>query len=139
MGCNYVATTLTSYLCNLLTLIPFRVWSQLSGAAAHCQVHQQNQHELRQLDRTGGHPGGSHAVPMEPGLHYQVSSSRAPPPHAPQGQHEAVSAPGGLHLLRVENFELGVQELSCGGAHFKFAPTTLNSPRRQHHPVASII
>ena len=88
---------------------------------------------------SGGHPGGSHAVPMEPGLHYQVSSSRAPPPHAPQGQHEAVSAPGGLHLLRVENFELGVQELSCGGAHFKFAPTTLNSPRRQHHPVASII
>ena len=72
----------------------------------------------------GGHQGCSYAVPMEPGLHYQVSSARAPPPHAAQGQHEAVSAPGGLHLLGAENFELGVElELACGGASsLKIAP-----------------
>ena len=131
------------------------MWPQLPRAAAHREVHQQNQHELRQLNRTGlrqqlaldfyrltilgGHQGCSNAVPMEPRLHYQVSSARAPSPDAPQGQHEAVSAPGGLHLLGVENFELGVEELACGGASsLKMAPITLNSPRR-HPPVASII
>ena len=92
------------------------MWPQLPRAATNSEVHEQNQHELRQLDRTGlsqldhfeifssflcigGQQGCSYALPMEPGLHYQVSSARAPPSHAPQGQHEAVSAPGGLHLL----------------------------------------
>lgn len=60
----------------------------------------------------GGYKGCSNAVPVEQRLHYQVTSPRAPPPHAPQGQHEAVPAPGGLHLLRVNLLELGVEELA---------------------------
>ena len=102
---------------------------QLPRTASHGQIHQQNQHELCQLDRTGnineklfladlavcacpnflfhncfpgGYKGCSNVVPVEQRLHYQVTSPRAPPPHAPQGQHEAVPAPGGLHLLRRE-------------------------------------
>ena len=74
---------------------------------------------------------------MEPGLHYQVSSARAPSPHAPQGQHEAVPAPGGLHLLGVENYELGVEELACGGAsssYLKLATPHPVAPASFRHP-----
>ena len=137
------------------------MWAQLPRAATNCEVHEQNQHELRQLNRTGlrelastwllpfwifrwtpkdwfspfgivgGHQGCSYAVPMVPWLHYQVSAARAPPPHAPQGQHEAVSAPGGLHLLeQVENWELDVEELAFGGA--SSSDLKLATP----HPVA---
>merc|ERR1719228_2658243 len=85
-----------------------RMRPQLPRTASHGQIHQQNQHELCELNRTGGYKGCSNAVPVEQRLHYQVTSSRAPPPHAPQGQHEAVPAPGGLHLLRVNLLELGL-------------------------------
>merc|ERR1712038_1701698 len=107
-----------------------RMRPQLPRTASHGQIHQQNQHELHQLDRTGGYKGCSNVVPVEQRLYYQVTSSRAPPPHAPQGQHEAVPAPGGLHLLR-RVFLSSVLKSSLFWSFF--SSTSPPPPSRQHH------
>ena len=68
---------------------------------SHCvECHNSDLPEKTVLTHpAGGHEGRADVEPVEPGLHHQVGAAGAAQAHAPQGQHEAESAPGGLHLL----------------------------------------